>query len=928
MPQAAERNIAIQSAGAPARPGGTNMPFFPTCFIQAARLLSLAAFASAPAAIAQSFEQDEWRFAASNPAPERPLQYTHLLDRDPNESDVVAALVDGIYPTNLEAADLKCDLERDMEQVYEDTESWLFGESVITEFEVTQDFVDDLLARFAHAASWLDAQGFAPIETYARMPEYERVEGEGLLGLSSTVSYVRTGETINLVGCDPGTVYFATYNDGTTTSANTIRFGHSAAELREANPLAFRLTSVHEFLHVYTNNFAPAFTIPGRDPHWFSEGLPDAIAIRYVADTEGGYSSLLAHDDIAPWRPQSEAMSARYSKRFYLARPYFVPLNLTAIYGDGDSSLYNGASEGLIGAVTELDYRGMGYITNGFWTHVMERYLDDDPSTYHDLLQNVVSDVDRLMEVTDGWLDSRDGQMTGIEHVFPQFLAEYEGWWENRVDYNAMSEMRWLDYGFDGCEEIELTQTESAGLREVEVALNAGRCFDVILASPVAALKPGVDIAVYAEGEPEIANHLYLALARVRNADTVGGTPHPGGINGHDWSCYELIESGDMPRGGCLLDPEQGRIEWSDGNSQTARTFNVSEVGNSGVRNVRLRFILSYVDSGNVEVGTDMAAQDVTIVVAPSYVELDEGSEGSPKSRTRNQPAPDDETEYTLVYGVHAGGLGLPASGGGLPGMPDLAGMNIPGMERVGEVLDEARQMGPRSLVVIEERPDGQARTVGFQFEEPPVVGETGPISVTGVYNSSRDAMARRVSGQDPDTPSELTIEEHTDHTLRFRGRVHACVIDAARLLQGAHICRDGERVSFAMRGAVGFPGIASGETSYTHVSTPELEAYQNLRGSRVAGILGSNPGLGGGPAPSGPPARSDPAPADSPGPQAGQAPDPGRQSSIPEVDPDCDCSCEGLARIRAVRGDAGLTSQEAGCARQCGATWMFCESP
>lgn len=884
------------------------MPSFPTCLNRAARPLFLALFALAPAAAAQSFEQDEWRFAAANREPEEPLHYTHLLERDPNDSDVLAEVVDNTYPTNLAVADLECMSDPAM--------------------EVTQEFADDLLSRFAHAASWLDDQGFSPIGTYARMPEYERLEEDGVLGLSSNVSYVRTGETVNLVGCDPEIAYFATYNDGTATSANTIRFGHSAAELHDANSLAFRLTAVHEFMHVYTNNFAPAFTIPGRDPHWFSEGLPDAMAIRYVADTEGGYSSLLAHEDIGVWRPESEAMSSRYSKRFYLGRPYFVPLNLAAIYGDGDSSLYTGASDRLVGAVTELDYRGLGYTTNGFWTHVMERYLDDDPSAYHDLLQNVTSDVDRLMEVTDNWLDSRDGSMTGIEHVFPQFLAEYEGWWENRVDYNGMSEARWLDYSFDGCEEIELDHTHSAGLREIEVALNAGRCFDVILTSPVAALKPGVDIAVYAEGEPEIANHLYLALARVRNADTVNGNAYPDGIHGRDYSCYELIESGDMPQGGCLLDPEQGRIEWSDGNSETARTFNVSEVGNSGVRNVRLRFILSYIDSANIEVGTDMAAQDITVAVAPSYVELDEGSNSSPKSRARTQSGPDNETDYTLIYGVHAGGLGLPAGGGGLPGMPDLANMDMPGMEGLGEVLNEARQMGPRSLVVVEERPDGQARTIGFQFEEPPLIGETGPIEVVGVYNSSDDSMARRVSGQDPDTPSELYIEEHTDHTLRFRGRVHACVIGAARLMRGAHICRDGERVRFAMRGAVGFPGIASGETTYAQISTPELEAYQNLRGSRVAGILGSGTSLGGGPAPSGPATRDDPAPSDSSGSQSGQAPDPVGRSTIPEVDPDCDCSCNGLAALTAVRGDAPLTPQEASCARQCGATWMLCEDP
>jgi hypothetical protein len=389
------------------------------------------------------------------------------------------------------------------------------------------------------------------------------------------------------------------------------------------------------------------------------------------------------------------------------------------------------------------------------------------------------------------------------------------------------------------------------------------------------------------------------------------------------------------------MDPEQGRIEWSTGREVSARTFNVSEVGNSGVRNVRLRFILSYVDSDNLEVGTDMAAQDVTVVVAPTFVELDDGSGGAKgsgggaKSGSRSRPEPDEATESTVNYGVHTKSLGLPAAGGGLPGAPAL---NIPGMEQMGEVLNEARELGGgRGLQFMEEEPDGSLRSIAFLFEDRLEVGDTGPAPLLGIMgNEAPPDMGYqnfRMYLQDPDRPSELYIEEHTDHTLRFRGRTHVCAITAPGLLatvmaQSGDPCRDGERLSFTMRGAVGFPGIVSGETSYTHVSTPELEAYQNLRASRIRGILGSDSGLGGGPAPSGPPKRNDPASSDPSSPQAGQAPDPGDQSPIPDVDPDCDCSCEGLAAIKAVRGDVGLTPPEMSCARQCGGDWMFCEAP
>lgn len=896
------------------------MQLFLTGLVRVVSVLSFATLCGAPGAAAQSFEENEWRFVASNPAPEKPLLSTDWLSRDPNDSEIMAELVDNTYPTNLSAADLNCDYDRTLGEVFNDTSDWMFGEPVVTEFDVTKNFVDEVLSRFAHAASWLDEQGFAPIHTSASMPEYRRDEDTE----SGEVTYEPTGKTINLVGCDPANAYFATLSQSAADGSNPVRFGHSAAELREANELAFRLSAVHEFMHIYTNNFSDGFGNGVATPHWVSEGIPDAIAIRYVADELGGYSSLLADENVGTWRPEA-GLPYGYYKRFYLARPYFVPLNLTAAAADEGSSIYRTASSDLIGAVTDKDYRLMGYITDGFWTHVMERYLDDEPSRFHSLLQSIgEGDLDRLLQRTDEWLDVRDGSMTGIEHVFPQFLAEYEGWWVR--DQADMSEDRWLDYGFNGCEEIEIDLGNTAEVREIEVALNAGRCIDVILSSYVAQMKPTIDIAVFTQDEPEVANHLYLALARARNADTVFGASHQ---VGPDWSCYESVNSGVTPRGGCLLHPEQGGVEWSgSGQSVTARTFSVVDVGNSGVRNVRLRFILAYVDSRNVEVGTYMSSKQVNFVVATTQAEMEEKSDSGAKSLSRRQ-SPRGETVTTVRYGLQAQGMGIATNrGAAAGGGPDFGIMNLPG---VAEALEEAREQGPLSLQVITERPDGTIRDIAFLLEDKLEVGETGPVPFMGIMGGEGGAdLGRKMYFQDPDNPSELYIEEHTDYTLRFRGRANVCAVTGTGLMatiraQSGDPCR--ERLSLSVRGAIGFPGIASGETPFTYVSTPELEAYEQLREARIAGYLGSSL-----PGPSQPPDRSgSPTPGGpgSSGPGGGHAPDYGGQCSVPIANEQgvCDCSCDASACLQ-TRGEAGTaTPPEMFCAMQCARDWAMCDA-
>ncbi|MEA1943485.1 MAG: hypothetical protein U9P68_14675 [Pseudomonadota bacterium] len=905
-----------------------------------AGLLGLAAL---PPAAAQSFEQDEWRYVSSHPAPELPLYYTNMLSRDPNTFEPLAELVDNTYPTNLGADDLDCDYDRPISQVARDVGNDGLSALPGREFEVSAGFADAVLELFGDAAGWLDRRGFAPIHTYARMPEYQRVEDPE----TGDVHYEETGDWVNLIGCDPANAYFSTTFRLDGPSAHAIEFGHRAAELRDTNILSFWLTSVHEFMHVYPYNHAQAFLNggPQAEHHWVSEALPDTIALRYVADRAGGYDALFAHGDMAAWRPESESMPARYSRRFYQARPYFIPLNLAVPGGGQDSSIYSGASRELIGSVIERDYSQLGYITNGFWTHVMERYLDNDPSLFHGLLQTLRhEDLDRLMARTDAWLDELHDPMTGIEHVFPQFLAEYEGWWDGRVDYNGMTEARWLDYGFNGCEEIELGLGDTAAELEIEIASYAGRCIDIVMPSLAASLTPDLDIAAWVDRDPVMVNHLYLAQARMRNVTVYQGEPLPGGGYGDDASCYELVEAGTVPRGGCLLDPEQGEVRWdSTGRTVTARTFNVTEVGNSGARNVRLRFILAFAHSGNLESSTHMSARDVNLVATVTFADLEEDGAGAGggggKARLRRQVSAGGDGDFTVVYG-HRRSRGPISTnrGGAEAGQADFAdiftgNLAIPGMTGNDAMSDAMREAGNRMLTLAEDRADGrQGRTIGFLLENPLEPGHTGPVTANGIYEAPD---GRSVGIQDPDRPTRLVIEDHTEYTLRFSGEVNVCVFDRVAFAMAARSrrpdpCRDGERRRFEVSGAVGFPGIRSGRSSFTRQTTPELEAYQNLRLSRISQLMGDRFG----PGPSGPPTMPDipmpsgPAPSSPSGQGASPDRDTGaRQCDDPILDGrgQCDCSCEAFACLE-VRADARtITPPEMQCAMQCTGAWAQC---
>jgi hypothetical protein len=923
---------------------------------------------------AQTFEQDEWRFVPIEriPATGDPLNFTDFLVRSPNDDEAMAQLVDNLYPTNLTSLEAGCVMDESWGEMGRRAGANAFGplNSLINGikhnpqaspegFELSRALVDESLQMFAQAAQWLGPAGFRPIPTYARMPEYRRLVNPA----TDEVSYERTGRTVNLLGCTAGVRFLVTLNTVTPNAAFPIRIGPMASDLRDRNSLTFKLTATHEFMHVYQNNFSEGFRAGkgGNSAMWVSEALPDAIALSYLRDQVGGHSAIMRNPSVRRLNPYVATLEERFSYRFYMARPYFLPLNMSAesITGRDPTTAYSGFDFSQAPLFRNAIYDQIGYGTNGFWLHVAERYLGNRISRVSGLYDRLtVPAMSNVTATVDAFLDANDGPLAGLEHVFPQFLAEYEGWWDDKVDYNGLTEELWNRIGFAGCEELKLDEVTTSATLEIELAVYSGRCIDVVLSQPLAELSPELQFAAYGPYGADIADQLYLAISRIRNAETLGEAPLPApNTSTGDVTCFDQVEQGILRRGQtCLLDPKQGTIEFTgSGRKLEARTFNISEIGSTQAGDLRIRLILTSAPEQMFDVDTDLLASNVGFAVSADVAAIEESNSGaaSPAGGSgAGGAAAGAAITAALPAALQAsagGGFGNPprarvnfglrqsrgpmniTSGGVAPSMATFSdiftgNIAIPGLDDPTLGLP-VKQAAARFINVVEESGPNEGRSVGFFLDQDLVPGATGPVDVMGVYSH----LDGEVSIQDPESPSELTITRHNDEALGFRGRVNVCVAALNQLMAAAmrdeepDLCRVGRRLGFDLAGAVAFPEIVTGSGSYTAVKTPALEAYQGLRLAQlqargmVSGGPSSSPG-GNGNSPSPPGVAL-------PGQPPGDAGGVGCAAPIYSDAEGCDCACASKACFAERQADNRLIPAERSCRLICNSQWAACDS-
>ncbi|MGM0586742.1 MAG: hypothetical protein ACQEUZ_19025, partial [Pseudomonadota bacterium] len=382
---------------------------------------------------------------------------------------------------------------------------------------------------------WLLSKGYGAPELSARArgPRMEMADGEP----------VRRPGMANYITCQPDG-FMATSNIG-PDSSNLLLVGPRVNELVTRMP-TLQLSATHELGHVVQNNLAPTKRSASEgdralpNARWIIEGSADAIGVRHVQEHYGT-------DHFG------EPYSDRYYRRFYLSRPYSLPLNLPRSADPGDGA-FDAPRGRLFEGVDPDTLKKLDYQTNGFWLHVIERYLNGNPRGLNAVFRRLTApeSARNATRLVDRALNDLDGPLHGLEHVLPQFLSEYAAWWDHRFA-GAMSRDRWLSLGFGGCPEVAFEKFASTARLSLDVAEYAGRCFTVRLDPAALIARPELEIRVIARARGvdarDVAEEMYLGR--------VSGRGFARDLRNQD--CHEIAQDAPRPAP-CLLSPQDGAL--------------------------------------------------------------------------------------------------------------------------------------------------------------------------------------------------------------------------------------------------------------------------------------------------------------------------------------------------------------------------------
>lgn len=720
-------------------------------------------------------------------------------------------------------------------------------------------------ATFDFAFDWMVGRGYGEDVLYPR-PRGKRVQ--------SIMGFTRELEGMaNYLTCqDKG--FFSVSKTG-PLSANRIEVGPAANALVERMP-TFHLSAAHELAHLVQNNTAPGARSPNADhrraanARWITEGAADAIGVLHARDHHGGKSYFGPYSD-------------RFYRRFFLARAYNVPLNQPhKAQSEADYGSSGTAQDRLLESIENSALKNLDYQTNGFWFHVIERYLDGDPKGLHPLYRSMTGAAvaRNATGLVDRWLDSVDGKLDGLEHVYPQFLAEYASWPAHRFE-GRMPDHRWLKLGFGGCHEIEIRPGAGSAAATLPLAEYAGACIRLRVNPADALLRPDIQLRV--TGQNDAVDDIYLGWA--------AGADFKDAPQSRD--CYEHVERSGR-RGGsapCLLTPRDGI---SGGRYQ--RYFYLPEIVQAGPREpTEFLLVATWVPGEIRDARRDFRIEEIEITAS-----IDSGGVSTGAG---------DKTPATTDYASKKGRAPVDAEGETAPGEATLRDVFTGDVARMPDLPAGMAQAVDRriegSVTVAAEAEGARGAQVTFFFEEPLEIGHEGPLKVFAA-----SANGARTGVQNPDEDSRLVIEAYTGETLRFRGVAQVCEGGMAALMgagKGAELCRIFPPRRYEVSGAIAFPTARNTEARLRR--PPESEAYRNyqdIRLTRLENRLGLPGAITG---EEGPDATS--------GAGGGTQMGIGRERVAPAV-PGCDCGCASPDR------DSG----DLECKLLCGRAWKQCDAP
>ncbi|MEM1402241.1 MAG: hypothetical protein AAGG55_02815 [Pseudomonadota bacterium] len=764
-------------------------------------------------------------------------------------------------------------------------------------FDVSYSFVDRLRAALKRNAQWLDRrpQRIPQITSYASADRYSYRK------LPLIAPYISaTGGSVNYFGCTPTESFLAVNSQHSKDGSNFLRFGRSA-ELLGRDEILVDYTSTHELIHIHQNNVAPykRKALPKADinPDWIIEGIADAVGARRAHVSHGGYPAIMGR--IGP-------RSNGFYRRLYFLRNYNIPLNFspnlvgTGVKGKKRLAGYSRAEYQVLSQIEMSMLKNLDYETNGFWFHVLDRYLDYNVGGFADLYRRMdTPSLTRLTQQVDSFLDGEDGgAMRGLEHVYPQFLAEFANWWEVRTA-KRIGETKWLNVAFNGCRDYSLSATAASKELNIELSEYAGACLDITIDGASAADFTELQLAVRAEDS--LADEVYLGMARIR------------GSREGEQSCFDVVESRGIQTAPCLIDPRQGILHWKHAAQQKppmlARSFNVGGVRGKQGQDLFMRIILTRVPSSHRDLVGELERRRFSVAVSADYAQL------------KSKKARDPRSKAVSRYGKRQG-EGAAATAGGMAAADANRLDALRG--RVNTPFGDTKvSISGTQLSVALESEDGASFLVGFQMKEPLEPGVTGAVEATAIMGATDESGSEVVAYQDPDKKSELNISNHDDLSLTFDGTARLCVLPTSKLLNFADpptdFCEAGRRESYEISGSVAFPTVLTSSDAYVFQGSEALDAYQDLRLARM-GLLPSG-GASGGSTSSGPATQS----TSSGGNFRGEMAPMGGSCSITNPDGACDCSCESRRCFEKKRDNDALRGQEAACPLTCGKRWRQC---
>lgn len=780
--------------------------------------------------------------------------------------------------------------------------------------------VDKLLSVTSDAAVWHLNRGFPSVgDKFNMVPEIDVVTTVDADGNEKTELKLNLTQFVNLIVCDAGSsIASVSYNE-TKSSVNLLAIESDFLENTGTMP-GLLSTMGHEVAHIHQNQLMPVANDGSSDgpaAQSLTEGFAEATANVFAFAQLGGHHGTIARDDVTYTNSEAE--------RMFMVRAYNVPLLLSEAGNDDlGLSVISSNAEGrdLLNSVDDWMLGTFSYESSGFYFHLIERYMDYNPSGIIDLYKRIdFAASQNLYPALDRFWDTIDGTRSkGLEHGLPKFHAEYAGWWEEpRARDEHLGSENWLNATFGGCVAVELSTEKITDFVDFNIAKFAGSCVEVVLSGDIVTRLPELEMIL--SSEDGNVREVYAGLVKLI------------GVDGDPFTCFEFVEENGARGAPCLLDPIDGYLTnaWPSIVDPITRNFYIGSMHNSSGNPIRIRLIFTHVPQ-------DLAGQDGINADAEKY-RLTLALDSMLVAGDGIQPASAEATEHGAAaftgegprQPFASGRLGTLSDGHAIVGTSMYQDMLAGNLAIPGLPVFQATQAGPAMLFGFEAESAFGEFDIFLQPQRIPTYGEVGRYDLTPVGGGYFAGDGEELALFDPDRQSYVDIFENTPEVLSYFGEVHVCTFNSAELIaeimanRDRHYCEFGRQRTYILDTTVAFPELVPGAGrlgSATPLAplppTPAYEKYKNLRLAQLGMALGNYPD----------PATDSVTNAAANAlsePSANQSNDTARSSGETGPANGCDCTCGGKNQLDQLLQLGQATRAQNACKLLCGGQWNSC---